>query len=354
MKQKTTAIYVGRFAPFHNGHEATIQYMKNNFDESVVLIGSANRRRSLKNPFETGVIESWVKQAHPEVKVATVNDYMYDESKWITQVETIVNALSTSGNITLVGHDRDDSSYYLKEFPNWQFHEMGVLADDISGTELRKAYFRYNLNALDVDMNQYKQILDSIKLDVPSYVHSYMNAFTSTNEYKLLAEERLYHTMESDKFNKYPYPETLKLCCSDMVVSCSGNILLIQRKTSPGEGIWALPGGFTNSRETFIDAAVRELYEETGLKVPEKILRSSIQQDKMFDDPKRSEGLTRISYAFYADIKPDYVGDRFPKLPKVKASDDAADAKWIPLAEIKGMQLFDDHADIINYFTKSL
>jgi len=65
-------------------------------------------------------------------------------------------------------------------------------------------------------------------------------------------------------------------------------------------------------------------------------------------------GIPRMTNAYYCEISPDYVGGgNFPKLPKVKASDDAMDAKWIPLAEVKDMALFDDHADIIFYFTKA-
>ena len=62
-----------------------------------------------------------------------------------------------------------------------------------------------------------------------------------------------------------------------------------------------------------------------------------------------------MTNAYYAEIEPDYVGEgKFPKLPKVKGSDDACSAKWVPLADVKHMQLFDDHSDIIDYFTKSL
>ena len=62
-----------------------------------------------------------------------------------------------------------------------------------------------------------------------------------------------------------------------------------------------------------------------------------------------------MTNAYYAEIEPDYVGQgKFPKLPKVVGSDDACNAKWVPLDEVKSMQLFDDHADIIDYFTKSL
>jgi 8-oxo-dGTP diphosphatase len=45
------------------------------------------------------------------------------------------------------------------------------------------------------------------------------------------------------------------------------NVLLIQRKNEPYKNKWALPGGFVNSKENIRHAAIRELKEETGLKV---------------------------------------------------------------------------------------
>ena len=58
-----------------------------------------------------------------------------------------------------------------------------------------------------------------------------------------------------------------------------------------------------------------------------------------------------MTNAYYCEISPDYVGQgKFPKLPKVKASDDAQQAKWIPLAEVKNMRLFDDHSCILTHF----
>jgi len=45
-----------------------------------------------------------------------------------------------------------------------------------------------------------------------------------------------------------------------------GQIVLVKRKAEPGKGCWALPGGFIDDGESAIQASLRELEEETGLK----------------------------------------------------------------------------------------
>ncbi|MDB4461416.1 NUDIX domain-containing protein, partial [bacterium] len=145
-----------------------------------------------------------------------------------------------------------------------------------------------------------------------------------------------------------PFKNTLNFNCSDAIVECEGNILLIERKSVPGAGTWALAGGFKNSDETFLDCAIRELVEETNLKVPEKVLRGSIVNKRLFDFPNRGMGIARNTLAVHIRISPDNSG----KLPKVKASDDAKSAKWVSLHDaLNNHMLFDDHAAIISTMT---
>ena len=120
--------------------------------------------------------------------------------------------------------------------------------------------------------------------------------------------------------------------------------MLIQRGGFPGKGLWALPGGFLNDEEKILDAVIRELKEETRIKVPAAVLRGSIVAQKVFDDPHRSSRGRTIDHAFLFHLHEN-------GLPKVKGDDDAAFAKWIPLSEVKREMMFEDHFSIIENMT---
>lgn len=347
MNIQKIAVFIGRFQPFHNGHAKIVNHCIENYDKTIILVGSTNRCESIKQPFNfeltqesiTSYIESNFKQA--DFCIEPLRDFIYNDTKWISQVEDIVfeqkSAFgSEKTSVTLVGHSRDDSSYYLKIFPNFLIEELPSFCNDISGTDIREKYLK------DEDISEY----------VPKDTMKIISALPIDKKEKL-KKEMTFFKQEKILFASYPFPETLKFNCSDAVVVCDGNILLIQRKVAPGIGTWALPGGFVNRNETYEECAIRELIEETGIKIPKKVMLGSKKSEKIFDSPKRNIGIPRITNAFYFQIQPDINKAGAPKLPHIKGSDDAEKAQWIPLAIAKRMELFDDHGDIIDYFTSS-
>lgn len=52
-----------------------------------------------------------------------------------------------------------------------------------------------------------------------------------------------------------------------MVIVEDGRLLVVKRGREPGRGLWAVPGGKVRRGETLVEAAKREAYEETGLRV---------------------------------------------------------------------------------------
>lgn len=58
-----------------------------------------------------------------------------------------------------------------------------------------------------------------------------------------------------------------RLGCGAVIVDDAGRILLVQRGRMPEQGHWGLPGGKVDWMETVEDAVVREVFEETGLRI---------------------------------------------------------------------------------------
>jgi ADP-ribose pyrophosphatase YjhB (NUDIX family) len=62
-------------------------------------------------------------------------------------------------------------------------------------------------------------------------------------------------------------------CVGAVVHDARGRLLLIRRGHAPSAGLWSVPGGRMEAGETEAVAVVREVAEETGLRVrPERVL----------------------------------------------------------------------------------
>ena len=107
-------------------------------------------------------------------------------------------------------------------------------------------------------------------------------------------------------------------------------MLLIQRGDQPFKGGWAFPGGFMNMDETTEQCAIRELEEETGLKV------SEVYQIGTYSKVDRDPRGRTITVAYLAIIDEPIT---------VTGQDDAAKAEWWPLSALP--ELAFDHADIM-------
>lgn len=315
---KKLGVLIGRFQvpQMHEGHRFIVRRMLEQCDEVLILFGSANRTRSVKNPFTYRERREATHRLFPSVITAPLNDYLYNDSQWMADVaatiqgvlESVTSDHQENFEVVLYGHHKDGNDY-LKWFPQYDY--VNINSDiDISGTEVRNSFMHL----------------------LPENVQA----------------DAAYFAKERETFNKYPYPASLNICCGDAVVECLGHILLIKRKFTPGAGNWALPGGHKNTNETFLECALRELAEETNLRIPLPVLLGSIKSTRLFDSPKRSSGIPKLTVAVHMVVKPNPDGS----LPRANGSDDAAETSWVPISDILNKyRLHDDHGDIISEMT---
>jgi len=76
-------------------------------------------------------------------------------------------------------------------------------------------------------------------------------------------DQREQHVCSRCRFVFYLNPKVVGATLPEQ----DGTILLTRRSINPGRGLWTFPGGFVDFGESVTDAAVRETFEETGLKV---------------------------------------------------------------------------------------
>lgn len=338
-------VYIGRMRPKTRAHDHIIQTARNNCKKVLVLAGSAFEPRTIKNPLTYQETKEAILKQYPDVLVEPILDFPYNDTRWLSGVQRRIADIynrefgdNKPRKIGLIGHKKDNSSYYLNMFPSYSKYSIDVESQTdsfnniINATDVRN-YF-YN-NSEYVYSGEIVQKIDRSVFDMMSeFMHSEAGQALKTG----------YH--DNIKYIKSweaaPYPPTFVTV--DAVVVQSGHVLLIKRKDNPGKGLWALPGGFAETHLTLEQNLIKELREETNLKVAEKVIRGSIVNTKIFDKPDRSVRGRTITHAYHIDLG--YYSD----FPKIKAGDDAQKAEWVPIGEIRRDMMFDDHFHIIDYF----
>jgi bifunctional NMN adenylyltransferase/nudix hydrolase len=334
-KKYDTLVLIGRFQPLHNAHLEIIKRATALCDRLVIVTGSASQPRTYKNPFTSLEREQMIKYATGglsiQISVEANPDTIYNDQAWAVRVQTLVAKHTLPGDkVAVIGHKKDDSSFYLDMFPQWGYENVEEIAP-LSAVNIRDLYFKRNVN------------MEFIRGVVPRTTFDFLASFTTRPEYEQIIREREFVETNKKQYASLPYPPIFST--ADAVVIQSGHVLMIKRRAEPGKGLWALPGGYVNANtdKSVEDAAIRELREETMIKVPAPVLRGSIVRSKVFDAVDRSPRGRIITHAFHIQL-PD------GELPKVKGSDDAEKARWVPIAEVRSEECFEDHFEILQHF----
>jgi bifunctional NMN adenylyltransferase/nudix hydrolase len=352
---KDVAVYIGRFNPFHLGHAYVLEQALKKYKLVIVLVGSAFQPRMPKNPFtyeeRKEMIETWkLNWSFDPTKVGSLvvlpmRDFA-SNNMWIKSVQsTVHNAMrkfclernEILTDVTITGSDRDDTTWYLEAFPQWNKdlvpamqHKPGT-ASDLSATSVRQVMYES-----DMALEKVATLGDKLPASTIRFIERFMR--NNRDELDALRVQYQFIVEGHEKWKVAPFPVTFNT--ADAVIIQSGHVLMIQRANQPGYGLWALPGGYVNQKERIRAAAVREALEETGIRlttgknaeeITKKMLDGAIRDKEIFDDPNRSERGRIITVAYLMRL------DDTKPLPKVSG-------QLVPAYEANGKETIETFA----------
>ncbi len=108
-------------------------------------------------------------------------------------------------------------------------------------------------------------------------------------------------------------------CVGAIVFDDTGRLLLIRRGNPPAQGQWSLPGGRVEPGETWPDAVLRELHEETGLMGRVARLVGEVRRDA-------PDGSIYVIHDYLLEVD---------GAPTPRAGDDALDAGWFTIDQVE-------------------
>jgi len=334
----TTAVFIGRLQPFHNAHLRILARALERYERVIVGVGSARQARSPRNPWTADERVEMVRRAVASDRLAfmSLRDYLYNDNQWITEVQQKVAALADGDEIAIVGRLKDRTSQYLRMFPQWRCDEY-VERHPEDATRVRELLF-------SEDADRFARVAEL----VPAPVAAWLEAWSKTDTFEWVYDEHLFYQRYRDehRFANGDLPYRATFVTTDAVVVQSGHVLVVRRRTTPGKGLFALPGGFVKAFDGIEDSMLRELKEETKIQIPKDVLRGNVVGEKVFDHPDRSLRGRTITHGFCIHLRD---GD----LAHVEGGDDADQAFWVPLADLYEHEdkFFEDHVHIIRYFT---
>ena len=317
-------VFIGRFQIFHNGHLQIVKEALQQTSRLIILVGSVNMPRTARNPFtfeerKEMILQSLTAEEKQQLKILPLEDSLYNDAKWICNVQQLITENSLGVEIGLIGHRQKNTSFFHRQFPDLQTVEASHI-EGVNSALLRKMFLEENLPTC-----------------VPNAVYQILSNFLTTEHYKKIQEDYLFVKKYAKGWEQAPYMPVF--ITVDSLVIQSGYLLLMERRSCPGKGLWSLPGGFLQREETVLECALNYLKHEIRLKIPVAVLKGSHRASRVFDDPHRSTKGRAISHTLMFALHNEV------SLPKIKGK--GTKVFWAKLSDISRTKMFDDHYDII-------
>lgn len=116
-----------------------------------------------------------------------------------------------------------------------------------------------------------------------------------------------------------PKPNSIRPAAAVALFDSSSNILLLQRKDNDK---WTMPGGTLDFGESLTDCAVREVYEETGLRIRITGLIGTYTDPHILIAYGDGEVRQEFTFVYAAEIE----------TGELKIDDESKEATWVPLS----------------------
>lgn len=347
-----------------NGHCNLILNAIKEGEETLIILGTHNSPRTIKNPFtceeREKMIRRWLRTMTMDdtVKFAYLEDFQDDEdwilelgkivfkntpdnyvreedralftsskdndgelrNSWAKGLVKVVNVLPITSNTSKTINATDARNYLFSQLPDYKskckalqkLHNDGIINITVSSSLLE--WF--------IDNDYGKDLYDEYQ-ECINYEERYGKGSAHLTSDALVVVRKEHKT----EFGTLHYPE----------------YMLIKRGGKVGKNLLAISGGFVDNDETFEDAAIRELEEETGL----KLSKDKITHRIVADSPNRDPRARIVSIVHVFDVTEH-------ELKNVKAGDDASEIVFKTFENIKKSELFSDHYDTIKMYHNQL
>jgi len=335
-KKYDVCVYILRAQPFHTGHLKVLTRACEIANEVVVILGSANMARSIKNPFtieeridllQKNISYEKLDEKCDKIHITKADDFLYDFC-WENQIkETVKGLIGEDKKIAIIGHDKDSSSFYLKSFPEYAL-ELVDFEYHLDATAIRGFYF----GVLNFDF-----LRGGV---VPKQTEIFLELFKKNNKkiYNTLYLEKIYLQHFECQYSGLPYPPVF--LTADFCAVSNNHILLVKRSSDYGHGLWAMPGGFLDAEKdkSLSETAVRELKEETGVSIDDDGFICRIIETP--DRDLRGRFVTMVLFK----VDDGEIMSNFKK----HQNSEILDVQWHHIDSIQDLEMFADHKLIIN------